>query len=92
MNLDDVRREFPALERQVFLAPACVWLAPQRAVARIRDFREMAATCLSASWTRYTSGVDGARVSCHLFNNQADIDRLTEHVGTFLRRHAEANA
>ncbi len=41
---------------------------------------------------RYTSGVGGVRVSCHLFNNQADIDQLTEHVGIFLRRHAKANA
>ena len=29
---------------------------------------------------RYTSGVGGVRVSCHFFNNNADVDRLLEVV------------
>ncbi len=31
---------------------------------------------------RYTSNVGGVRVSCHFFNNTADIDRLLETVGS----------
>ena len=41
---------------------------------------------------RYTSHVGGVRVSCHLFNNRDDIDRLLELVGAFLRQHAKATA
>ena len=33
---------------------------------------------------RYTSGVGGVRVSCHLFNNGSDVDRLLEHLRGFL--------
>jgi selenocysteine lyase/cysteine desulfurase len=32
------------------------------------------------------------RVSCHLFNNTGDLDRLVELAGAFVRRHAKANA
>ena len=39
---------------------------------------------------RYTSHVGGVRVSCHLFNNRDDIDRLLELVGVYLRQHAKA--
>ncbi|MGB8770424.1 MAG: aminotransferase class V-fold PLP-dependent enzyme [Candidatus Korobacteraceae bacterium] len=39
---------------------------------------------------RYTSHVGGVRVSCHLFNNQDDLDRLLELVGVYLRQHAKA--
>ena len=39
---------------------------------------------------RYTSHVGGVRVSCHLFNNQDDLDRLLELVGVYLARHAKA--
>ncbi|MGH9684241.1 MAG: aminotransferase class V-fold PLP-dependent enzyme [Candidatus Acidiferrales bacterium] len=34
---------------------------------------------------RYTSQVGGVRVSCHFFNSEADIDRLLELTGEFLR-------
>src|SRR5262249_36000803 len=34
---------------------------------------------------RYTSGIGGVRVSCHFFNNEADLDRLLEQLGGFLR-------
>jgi len=34
---------------------------------------------------RYTSGVGGVRVSCHLFNNRADVDQMLEHLRGFLR-------
>jgi selenocysteine lyase/cysteine desulfurase len=39
---------------------------------------------------RYTSNVGGVRVSCHLFNNIADLDRLIECVSTFIKRSATA--
>ncbi len=32
---------------------------------------------------RYTSGVGGVRVSCHLFNTGDDLDRLLELVGAY---------
>ncbi len=38
---------------------------------------------------RYTSGVGGVRVSCHLFNNLDDLDRLLELTSAFLQRHAK---
>ena len=41
---------------------------------------------------RYTSGVGGVRVACHLFNNREDIGRLVEVTGEFMRRHAKATA
>jgi selenocysteine lyase/cysteine desulfurase len=41
---------------------------------------------------RYTSGVGGVRVACHLFNNREDIGRLVEATGEFVRRHAKATA
>ena len=41
---------------------------------------------------RYTSGVGGVRVACHLFNNREDISRLVEVTGDFVRRHAGATA
>lgn len=37
---------------------------------------------------RYTSGVGGVRVSCHLFNNSGDLDRLVECVGSFRKVRA----
>jgi selenocysteine lyase/cysteine desulfurase len=40
---------------------------------------------------RYTSGVGGVRVSCHLFNTTDDLDRLMELTGAFVERHAKAN-
>jgi selenocysteine lyase/cysteine desulfurase len=118
MTLQDVRNEFPALERQTFLDSACVSLAPQRAVHKLRSFLDMAASCPSGSLTqhhldmdemdedialanflqqhkvlvsvRYTSHVGGVRVSCHLFNNQEDLDRLLELVAIYLCQHAKA--
>ena len=41
---------------------------------------------------RYTSGVGGVRVSCHLFNVKEDLDRLLDLTSTFLRQHAKATA
>lgn len=34
---------------------------------------------------RYTSKVGGVRVSCHFFNNRADVEHLLEHLQGFLR-------
>jgi selenocysteine lyase/cysteine desulfurase len=41
---------------------------------------------------RYTSNVGGVRVSCHLFNNVADIDRLLEAVGSSVPRKSHRPA
>jgi cysteine desulfurase / selenocysteine lyase len=38
---------------------------------------------------RYTGGVGGVRVACHLFNNEDDIGRLLEGVSYFLRNSAQ---
>ena len=38
---------------------------------------------------RYTSGVGGVRVSCHLFNNRQDLDRLVSRTADFIKRHAK---
>jgi len=35
---------------------------------------------------RYTAGVGGVRVSCHLYNSRADLDRLLSLVGDFMRK------
>ena len=37
---------------------------------------------------RYTSGVGGVRVSCHLFNNRGDVEQLLSHLRAFLRGKA----
>ena len=41
---------------------------------------------------RYTSGVGGVRVSCHLFNNRDDLDRLLDRTAAFLRKRVKATA
>jgi selenocysteine lyase/cysteine desulfurase len=61
MNFHDVRKEFPALERQVFLDSACVSLAPQRAVKKLREFLDMAAFCPSGSSTQHHLDMDTMR-------------------------------
>ena len=37
---------------------------------------------------RYTSGVGGVRVSCHLFNNREDLDRLVSLTAEFIKHPA----
>lgn len=61
MNLSDIRSEFPALERQVFLDSACVSLAPQRTVNKLREFLDMAAFCPSGSSTQHHIDMDAMR-------------------------------
>ena len=61
MDLDHIRREFPALEQQVFLDSACVSLAPQRAVTKLRAFLDMAALCPSGSSTQHHIDMDVMR-------------------------------
>jgi len=39
---------------------------------------------------RYTSGVGGVRVSCHLFNNGEDVDQLLANLQAFLQGRAHA--
>ena len=41
---------------------------------------------------RYTSGVGGVRVACHLFNNREDLDRLAELSGEFVHNAIKATA
>jgi cysteine desulfurase / selenocysteine lyase len=61
MNIHDARQEFPALEQQVFLDSACVSLAPQRAVRKLRAFLDMAALCPSGSSTQHHLDMDAMR-------------------------------
>ncbi len=61
MTLEDIRKEFPALQRLTFLDSACVSLAPQRAVERLRTFLDMAAYCPSGSSTQHHLDMDEMR-------------------------------
>jgi len=61
MTIDDVRQEFPALQHQVFLDSACVSLAPQRTVTKLRELLDMVATCPSGSSTQHHLDLDAMR-------------------------------
>ena len=61
MNIQDARDEFPALSQQVFLDSACVSLAPQRSVNKLRAFLDMAALCPSGSSTQHHLDMDSMR-------------------------------
>jgi len=61
MTLQDARNEFPALQRQTFLDSACVSLAPQRTVEKLRSFLDMAANCPSGSSTQHHIDMDEMR-------------------------------
>lgn len=61
MTLENVRQEFPALARQVFLDSACVSLAPQRTIAKLREFLDMVSTCPSGSSTQHHIDMDVMR-------------------------------
>jgi selenocysteine lyase/cysteine desulfurase len=61
MTWSDVRNEFPALQRQIFLDSACVSLTPQRAVEKLRSFLDMAAYCPSGSSTQHHLDMDEMR-------------------------------
>lgn len=61
MKIADVRQEFPALAQQIFLDSACVSLAPQRAVTKLRAFLDMAAYCPSGSSTQHHLDMDAMR-------------------------------
>jgi cysteine desulfurase/selenocysteine lyase len=61
MNMQDARRQFPALQQQVFLDSACVSLAPQRAIEKLRAFLDMAAFCPSGSSTQHHLDMDAMR-------------------------------
>jgi selenocysteine lyase/cysteine desulfurase len=61
MNIQDARNEFPALEHQVFLDSACVSLAPQRTVRKLREFLDVAAFCPSGSSTQHHIDMDTMR-------------------------------
>jgi len=65
MTIDDARKEFPALQNQVFLDSACVSLAPQRSIAKLRAFLDMAASCPSGSATQQQLDMDAMRVRRH---------------------------
>ena len=61
MKIQDVRQEFPALQSQVFLDSACVSLAPQRAIKKLRAFLDMTAYCPSGSSTQHHLDMDALR-------------------------------
>jgi cysteine desulfurase / selenocysteine lyase len=61
MNVHEARREFPALQQQVFLDSACVSLAPQRAIEKLRAFLDIAASCPSGSATQHHVDMDAMR-------------------------------
>ncbi len=61
MTLQEVRKEFPALQQQTFLDSACVSLPPQRAVDKLRSFLAMAAFCPSGSSTQHHLDMDAMR-------------------------------
>ena len=61
MTIDDARLEFPALQQQVFLDSACVSLAPQRAIEKLRAFLDIAAYCPSGSSTQHHLDMDAMR-------------------------------
>jgi selenocysteine lyase/cysteine desulfurase len=61
MNIEEARRQFPALEQKVFLDSACVSLAPLAAVEAIQRFLEMAAGCPAPSSTRLHIAMDELR-------------------------------
>lgn len=61
MTIDDARKEFPALQNQVFLDSACVSLAPQRTIEKLRAFLDMAASCPSGSATQQHLDMDTMR-------------------------------
>ncbi len=61
MNIQHARLEFPALQQQVFLDSACVSLAPQRTVNKLREFLDIAAFCPSGSSTQHHIDMDTMR-------------------------------
>jgi selenocysteine lyase/cysteine desulfurase len=61
MTLHDVREEFPALRQETFLDSACVSLAPQRALGKLRSFLDMVAYCPSGSSTQHHLDMDEMR-------------------------------
>lgn len=63
MNLEQARKQFPALEQKVFLDAACVSLAPRMAVEAIQHFLEMAAGCPAPSATQLHISMDEMRAA-----------------------------
>jgi len=61
MTIDDARKEFPALQNQVFLDSACVSLPPQRATDKLRAFLDMAASCPSGNASQQHLDMDAMR-------------------------------
>ncbi len=61
MNWDEVRQQFPALEKKTFLDAACVSLAPRRAVEAIQKFLNSALYCPERSSTEHHIVMDELR-------------------------------
>jgi cysteine desulfurase/selenocysteine lyase len=83
MKIEEVRKEFPALQQQIFLDSACVSLAPQRAVKKLRTFLDMAAYCPSGSSTQHHVDMDAMRSQARpqlakLINADEDDNSLVE--------------
>ncbi len=61
MTINDARKDFPALQNQVFLDSACVSLAPQRSIEKLRAFLDMAASCPSGNASQQHLDMDAMR-------------------------------
>jgi selenocysteine lyase/cysteine desulfurase len=95
MTLDDARKEFPALERQTFLDSACVSLAPQRSVEKVRAFLDMAASCPSGNASQQHLDMDAMRSAARaplarLINAGEDDIALMESTSHGLNAVADA--
>ncbi|MGH9759709.1 MAG: aminotransferase class V-fold PLP-dependent enzyme, partial [Blastocatellia bacterium] len=60
MNLSEVRDQFPALKKKVFLDAACVSLAPLTAIDAVKRFLDSAALCTERSATEHHIAMDDA--------------------------------
>lgn len=60
MNLSEVRDQFPALKKKVFLDAACVSLAPLTAIDAVKRFLDSAAICAERSATKHHIAMDDA--------------------------------
>jgi cysteine desulfurase / selenocysteine lyase len=95
MTLQDARNEFPALQQQTFLDSACVSLAPQRAVEKLRRFLDIAAYCPSGSSTQHHLDMDDMRRQARpqvakLINAEEDDIALVESTTHGLSQVANA--
>ena len=79
MTIEDARHQFPALQQLTFLDSACVSLAPQRTIEKLRAFLEITAYCPSGSSTQHHIDMDTMRSAARpqvaklIHANESDI-------------------